>query len=625
MDNNTNSHMGHNTPPGNRSRNRRNRNRNKANGPTNPYDASYTSDLSTKAYRWKLDQNNMDAVAANPTSGSRSKLGSWGGQTVPIGPGRPPNDQQRQTLPVDDPKQARPSTHGNVSVQQWPTKEEPNSFIPRRPPFRYSFQNLQWGDQDLLPMQGVMCEISPDMMQAKRLVQNLVNTRFNISIKSYNSDGEAVDEDQKATAIAKKWLERAGEEVVSDYPGFNGGPWYFFDKIIDNDWTWGAMSAEMVLTPSRKDVQTFVPIPPQTIEFRRDEKNPGYKKIGQRRADVRDGWRALNPNLVTWIPSGGDSIYGQSHAISGLQMLPMWLGFFGKLQIFLHRAAFGFLDGVVKMEVLQEMWKTVRPNVKSLYDNNFIEWANAMVEYLAACYKEQGESDPDGMLLHLDLFEVKAEATGKASFPITDTAEALLAQLHLATGTPGEMLGRPSKAGDMFSTVRVLAYKAQLITIQKRLSSMMNRFFVIGFDVIGYGAKVSADCSFDPPPLEEDLTHAQADQLRWLIEKAMRDDNIISQDELSRKFMGRPAIGPAPLSGGADPSGPSAPSVEVMAQRKAASSGDTPGHASGPSFGGKQKGRDTAPNQQKDKKMAEGDLRPVVALKDINDLSWLTS
>jgi hypothetical protein len=104
---------------------------------------------------------------------------------------------------------------------------------------------------------------------------------------------------------------------------------------------------------------------------------------------------------------------------------------------------------------------------------------------------------------------------------------------------------------------------------------------------------VFIEFKFKPVRVTNRLTEAQAEQLEILNTIKKRDENWISQNEASRRVTGTKALGSAPLSEDADPDGPSAPSHEVAMARNRASEANA--SASGPSFGGEKKVRDTEP------------------------------
>lgn len=517
------------------------------------------------------------------------------------------------TMPTKNSRQGRPK-EGTVRRETMPSEDkrirkdgssagwEGLSGVLRRPDLPlYSFENLKWTEADLLRALRIMSKISPDVAMAKHLVKRLSNTGIVVSVKSVNEDGSSdiTVEDPEATRRAREMMEKAGQQVVSDFPGAMGGLSTFIDSLIDYGFTDGAMAAELTPNAALDDIDGMFAFDPLTVELRRDPDNPGFWLIGQKRWDAKLGWKQLNPNLTCYQPLTGQE-YGESEMLTALHMIPMWMGFFGKLQIFLHRAAFGFMDGVVKIEVLQEMWKQVSAEVRSSYDDDFMTWAQAMVDFLAASYKDQEEADPDALLAHLDLLEIKGEASGKAAFPISDTQKLLKQEVYASLRTPGEMLGGEATSNDKFTAMKIEAYHAYLKFIQGKVLEIVNRFILIGLTIQGYDKKVKPDCTFNPIPIDDRLTTAQALQLEQLCARFLRDENIVSQNAMSRMLIGKPAVGPAPLAkDGASQDGPSAPDPEKVNPKP-----DPNPSAGGPSFGGKKQGAsDRAPNQEKDKKV----------------------
>lgn len=540
--------------------------------------------------------------------------------------GRPKNGaDSRETMPVDENRKtanrAGDGCASGVSSAGWDglAKTVRREEIPQ-----YSFQNMKFDEANLRRALRTMGRMSADVAAAKNLVRRLANTGIIVSVKEYsdaqatdaintdpklkpdtsnkNTESEQTREDPVATRLAREMLDNAGQHIVSDIPGAMGDLTDFIDSLLDYGFTDGAMFAEAVLNTGRDKLVNMVAADPLTAEIRRDPDHPGSYLIGQKRWDVPGGWRQLNPNLVCYKRLDTQSIYGESQYITATHIIPLWMGYFGKLSIFLHRAAFGFLDGVVKVEVLTEMWRQVPTEVRAMYDDDFMTWAQAMVEFLAQSYKEQEEADPDAILAHLDLMEIKSEASGKASFPIGEAAKVLKRELHLALNTPGELMGEESSVPDRFVAMKIEAYHAYLKFLQDAVLSIINRFVLIGLTAMGYDKHVKPDCRFEPIPIDDRLTQAQALQLEQLCQRFLRDENIISQNEMARTLVGKPAIGPAPLSSDADPDGPSAPDREALIPRQAAKDAAA-GHASGPSFGGAKKTGDSVPNQQQDKKM----------------------
>lgn len=452
-----------------------------------------------------------------------------------------------------------------------------------------------------------MQRISPIMAQSLRLMKRLANTGVTVEVKKKDEKtGKFTIMDDEAVKVVNQGFSRAGERVISDVPGACGSMASLIDTFIEHGVTSGSICGELVLKPNRRDVFSIVDVDPNTIEFRRDLSIPGVYKIGQRRIDVSNGWLELNPNLVTYRQLNGflEGPYGTEEYETAEHVTPLWMGYFSKLALFLQRAAFGFLDGEVSTETLLEMWKSVDEDVKQSFDHDALAWMDSVAQFLATSYAEQQAGDPDAMAAHLDLLKVKGEASGKASFPL-EGAKVIRQELYAAIGTPGELLGEASNPSDQFSQMKIEGYHAYLRWFQDNIAEILKRMGFVILWAQAWPHEVEVTVKFNPIPIDDRLTTAQAQQLEIIIARMLRDENLISQNELGRRTTGVPAVGPAPMSGGSDPDGPSAPDIEYLASRNAADQ-QQKGHASGTAnqptdgkVGGTDKQRKTDPSADK--------------------------
>lgn len=500
-------------------------------------------------------------------------------------------------------RQTLPTLPGQVRPGSWNT----DSFIARRSPTRFSLQNLDWSSSNILHVLPILEDISSDVGYATSLAVELCNTGWTLECK-YEDPSKSEEVDPVATALALEFAGKAGQHVKSEVPGCMGSFKGLLDTMLAHDYLLGSIAGEVVLTSDRKDIANWVAFDPLSVDLRYDTAHPGYFLIGQRRFDVPTGWKQLNPDLVCYNPN--DNFYGKSPIAPIVHILPMYMHYWGNLNVFLHNAAFGWRSGKVNTEILTEMWKTVPSAIKQEYDNDFVSWANAVAEEIKDSIKEQGELDPDGMMIYLDLLEILADGQGKAVYPIEEANRILKREVAKALKTPSFMLGEPLEVTDPKAIgVMVEGYHSFLASRQERVEHVINRMIKISLRVRGYDKAVKPCFKFARIPVDDRLTTAQAAQLEQINALQRRDENLESQNTISRQITGHRAVGPAPLSDGASPDGPSAPTKEALIPRqnaKDSNDGVKRGAAGGTSqktngsHGGAKQTRDT--NKNKDKR-----------------------
>lgn len=440
-----------------------------------------------------------------------------------------------------------------------------------------------------------MPRLSSIVAQALRLMKRTCNTEFVISFKNQDANGRYTIEDDEANEYVRNLFKQTGTRIVSDIPGAAGDFNQHNDDMFTSAFTMGNVAQELVLKQNRKDFSHLALVETPTLEFHRDLKNPSAHLLGQKRADAENGWLQLNPNLVTFRAVNGTglgNIYGECEYLTAFSIAPIWQGYFGKLAMYIQRAAFGFLDGVVKVEILEKMWVSVTPANRAPFRNDFMVWANAMVAYLGQTYKAMGEADPESLMIHLDILEINATASGKTSFPTTEAAEVILDEYFNAIGAPGELFGKNNNTPDHVHSARMETYSKNGIHYQEVAAALHNRAGYAALWAKGHPRKVEGHCYFKKPQMYDRLRMAQAEQIEQLIARFKRDEGLISQDEMSNQLQGRPALAQHSLAKYPDKSGDSTPDREVLLPRQAAK--DSAHGMSGASAGGTAESADAA-------------------------------
>lgn len=522
-------------------------------------------------------------------------------------------------------KRGRPKTPSGSGVRE--TRQiEPNQFTPqiddtqfafyRRVPRRtnnalYSLSDLESDISNDYKLLDVMPEISAEFMRALQFMITLANSGCRLSVKTENRD------DEESRQEAEKTFLRCNEKFVSEVPQASIGMTGFVDALIAQAVTRGAIATEIIPTADLMDVREIVTWEPLTAEFVRDPDNYGKYIMAQKRSRLaiqipedrlpngqmwpRDLVR-LNPNLCTYYTLDADDLYGRSPIAAFKRILPYWMRYLADAQLFLKNAAFGFLDASLDNEAMMSIWENAHPKTKAEFQNDFLKWCQATLSSAMKNFNERFVREPDSIAGHLGIINVKGNGSSANTFPLEAASRFLKREVWLALGIPPALAGEQSHAGAAFETMEVSAFVSYLCRIQKAVASVVERMVVIRFWITGWTKKTTIECVFNRIEVDNHLTREQARQVKIQNEVRLRDENFQSQDATAQALLGRPAIGPAPLSDGANQDGPSAPTYEVLTNRLKGSgdqvsvgSNATPGDRSG---GGdkKRKGNKEADN-----------------------------
>jgi hypothetical protein len=501
---------------------------------------------------------------------SPSKLGAMSMAAIPyIGRGRPVEGSSVGQATMREMERSRDD------VLDW--RELPEE-IGRRVIPNSSFANYAFSTSDYNAAMRAAPRISAIIQHSTRLVKRLCNTELTITIKNKDADGNWTVDDKEAMLVAMEALDAAGHRVVCDIPGAFGSQVTFWDGMFEGAYIYGGMGAELVLSPNRKRGVGVQFLDASTVEIRRNLKVPNTYHIGQRNMSYPDGWCKLNPLLCTFLPLNGSfisSITGESDAVTALHLIPSWQGFFGKLSIYLQRAAFGFLDGKVNTETLKEMWINVPSEVKASFKNDFMVWANAMTAYLSHTYKTMGEADPDAMIAHLDILEISGESSGTRLFPVTEGATVMKGEFYNSTGTPGELLGEGASPGDQFAAMKIEVYRTLLSYYQLAAAHVAKRLAHAAVWVRGWPREIKVEAKWKPVAIDNPLAYQQMVQLAMSNARFKRDEGLITQRQFAHEVTGKDPIAQNPLAESDDIDGPSGPSKEILFARYKAD-GNTP-------------------------------------------------
>lgn len=508
------------------------------------------------------------------------------------GPGRPKlAPSRRQSLPVE-PGKTETQAQANL-----PTGAVARRVVPRRRvATRVSIDDLDYASGNLPYLLDVAPEVFADYSAALNFYVQLVNPGFTLRVKNPGANGSGYQDDPEGTKIARDLIERTNCAVDSEIPGATGGSTMFLDTAVTHLVTRGAVAIEDVLDPRRSRVEELCTFDPLTVEFEEDPGRRGKYLLFQRQPGTDKGRYRLNPNLVTYR-AWQDELHGRALFAPAHRVLPYWMRYWADLQIFLHNAAFGFLDAELDHEALQEMWSKEPHARRKRFNDDFMTWALAVLDKVMQDYNDSGERDPDAVQGHLSILKLSSKGTAGATFPAKEAREVLKREVYSALKVPPALMGEPVPAGgEAFSSLQVQAFVATILKLRKLLVEAVTRALVIAFRVMGYQKEVVIDFRFHEVKVDDHLKSEQARQLQLLNDIKLRDENAISQNEFAERCTGTPALGPAPLSRGADPDGPSAPSEDVLLARFRAKEPTENASASGPSFGGAKNGdRDTDP------------------------------
>jgi uncharacterized membrane protein YgcG len=300
------------------------------------------------------------------------------------------------------------------------------------------------------------------------------------------------------------------------------------------------------LTPELEDLDDMVAVQPWTIEFKMDSESPAVITMGQR---YRGSFKELNPNLVTYVPVD-DELYGRPPVAPALQVLPFWLRFYYELQVYLHHAAWGFIDGNVDSDKLLEMWNNggVSEETKAIYADDFFSWATAKVKQLAADYKGEATKDPDALLAHLNLLELSAVGRGAAQFPVAAVAELCKKEIYASLKMLPVFMGSNDTVAESHATVQMEIFNSGLQRFQDMVKHIIERNVYIGLQAQGYPKEVVVCFEFKTLATEDRFRAARAAQIEATVAAFKRDQGWISQDEASIEVTGSEAVG--------DPIGP---------------------------------------------------------------------
>jgi hypothetical protein len=501
---------------------------------------------------------------------------------------------ERQSLPLT-PGQKTPTT--TVTA---------NTGIKRRTPFDFNIAEIDETVHDIELLYDWLPQVSSDVSLAVWLAVNLADSGWTLSIKNpvegtitaEKSTAGAID--NVATAMAHKWLTRSGSYVHSNFPGACGNANTFIRSLLRDGALKGAQAAEIVFSADYSDAE-FVQFDPMTVEFRHDIEHRGKFKFGQKQLGADKGWQELNPNITCYRSLDG-TLYGDSPMAPALHTMPFFVRFLMDAQVFLHNSAWGSKSGEVDTARLEEMWKSLKQDERTTWKNDFLSWALDIAGKFNTDIQEQGELDPDSTQVYLDLIKIKKEESPANNFPMEEYRSMLKKETVNAVKTPAALMNERGGGDKSFNAMQIGAYESFLCSLQNGVKEIIERLIMVGFAGIGYDKPVVVEFSFRPVQVADRLTESQAEQLEILNILKKRDENFISQNEAARLVTGTQALGPAPLSNGANPDGASAPDAEIMAQRKAAGMNKA-GAASGPSFGGNKKGSGADPT--KDKKVTQ--------------------
>lgn len=393
-------------------------------------------------------------------------------------------------------------------------------------------------------------DFNPDVSEAVDNFVTLSNPGYSLEVYYANvegDDGKAVP-DPDGLRLAQDFAVRMFSEYSGAWDETTGGKangYPGLDAFIAQTHlaaaTYGAMAAEVELTPALNDIVDVYPVDPTLIDFQADSFGrlvPGLAMLGS--------FKPLDPVRFRYAPLSPDigQPGGRPPLLAALNVVMFQEQFLREIQAIAHMSNSPRLDVKLVEEAVLKAVEATRPDLKAPGKEN--ELRQFMDAYIGEIQSEIASLEPDDVFVHYDSVEPTYVNPGRTAIPVGDILAVTDRAIISATKQLPLLLGRNEGATTTHATVQWQVYIEKLKSFQRISQTLatwaLNLYLRIqgrpSYAVLEYNAHKTSD----------ELVDAQAFETKARAWKAIQDAGWATADEAAMALLSHPANGtPAPV------------------------------------------------------------------------------
>lgn len=338
---------------------------------------------------------------------------------------------------------------------------------------------------------------NPILSQIHNLVINLANTGHTVEVETVEVEREELktEIDTLAQALNMDALVNA-----------------LFSQII----LYGALSAEIVVSPKVDGVERIARVHPATIYFAYDEEKDSWKPYQV----VSDKTIELNPYTYQYIPllTIDGSQYGIPPMLSALSLLETTDALISELQGLAKKLGLlGFLD--ISFPLL--------PRSAAETETEYQERARKFLQNTA---QDIVENISKGILLHFDGTQVEFKELSSNTSGLKDVLATM--EKWLIEGAKGQpaLLGFAEGYTETWATVSLHIFISQLKNYQRLVERFLEYVYKLHLTLRGYSFK-DVNVSFAEPPSFQAKVEEEVRKLRAETVIQLYQAGLITQEE----------------------------------------------------------------------------------------------